>query len=82
MQPAAAEVEAEAMAVDDRPGTATEPVARFDQKALHAGVVQTPGGGDAGGAATDDYDFEFTARHNGSSARKRASWQARGGLVD
>ena len=58
MQPAAAEVERKARCIDG-PGTAAQPVARFDHQAIDARRAQPPAGRDAGRAAADDRNFGF-----------------------
>ena len=62
MQPAAAEIDRIAAFVHG-PRPAAEPVARLDDEAVDARIMQPPPGRDAGRAAADDHDLEVALRH-------------------
>ncbi len=62
MEPAAAEIDREAARLD-APGPSAEPVARFDDQAIDAGIVQAPRSADPCRAAADDRDLDFALRH-------------------
>ena len=57
MQPAAAEIERQAVSVRDRPGPAAEPRPRLDNETGNSGLAEPPSRGNAGGAAANDCDL-------------------------
>jgi hypothetical protein len=59
MEPAAAEIDGEAGAAGDRPGAATDAIARLDEEDIDARRMQGAGSTDAGGTGADDHHLDI-----------------------